>query len=687
MGAESKCTAVREPIASFIVSHGYKEYKYSIREENSKVLFSAYYWDHYDSFKTVDIENIAVSLEDMEHLSKICDKYLIDANLKSSGSSNDSNLTAGVEIVWKSGKRFQTAIAKWEINENKAELVFIAQVLSFFDGLCKRFDACYYETPVRPFAEGKVISFSYSEGRGGRRPISYELREDLGEFLFDADACLDEIDANGEAGACEAVQLRDKRLFRENMDKFNSLCEELKLSEQQKQAASITKSYIDPPWKKKPAVFDVERYIAIGCAEEGGVAPAFTTVWDNGVSFTMDTLPAGTAEALREFFKSLLTCVISKPEEKAPKGKVVSVRFSRANISRIEREGGAVTEDSRKKRRGYCFHLREEGGEFKFDGYCLFRDLYGGNCMEREFTLEKTSASQEDMESLREICEKNSFSEKWHSYPAKKIEDKELAFGRQGDMERDCLEVIWENGARLDIRLYFEKKYIASYELMSYFSELAKRLDKTLPAGGKVVSFRLIGEYSLQYEGKGRFIPNMRSARGTQPGNSQSSSRKDADYLLEYEYHMREIDGEVLFSAYESDRPRISDKYSSVKEHIVPINNTHLETLRALCKRHAFDEEIQSNHARRWSDFISNDSYPTDCELNPNYDFFEIMWENGARCEGTRLSREFRDFFSETVNSVLPRVATVGSWTCSCGHTGSAGKFCTECGAAVPNIL
>ena len=684
MGTKSKDAADRDPVTSFIVSHGYKEYRYSIREENGEVLFCAYYWDHYDSNKTVDIKDIAVCQEDMEALGELCDKYLIDANLKSNDDSNDSNLTAGVEIVWKSGKRFQTVIAKWEINKNKAELVFIAQVLSFFDGLCKRLDACYYEISARPFAEGNIIFFCYSEGRGGRRPVSYELRDDLGELLFDADDYIDVLDDKGKVDACEAVQLRDERVFRDDMDKFNALSEDLKLSEQQNQAASVTKSYIKPPWKKSPAVFDVEYYRVIGSAGEGGVAPSFTAVWENGVCFTMDTLPDGMAEALREFFRSLETHIRSKPEEKAPKGKVVSVRFSRANISRIEREGSAVPEARRKKRHGYCFHLREEGGEFNCDCSCLFKDLYNGNWMDRELKLEKTSAAPEDMESLRGICEKNSFAEKWYSYPAKKIEDKKLAFGRQGDMERDRLELIWENGARLDMRLYFEQKYIASFELRSYFGNLAKRLDKTLPAGGKVVSFRLIGAYSSQYEGKGRFIPSRRgrlthlevgmstgrgtpttkgmaSQQRTQTGESRSPSRKDADYLLKYEYHMREVDGEVLFSAYESDHHRISYKHSPLEAVTCSIDNTHIETLRVLCKKHAFAEEIQHYHAQRWDDFLSSDFIPTDCDPNPNYDFFEIVWENGAHCEGTDLSREFRDFFTETVNSVLSRDATIGS--------------------------
>jgi hypothetical protein len=703
MVAKSECTEVREPIVSFVISHGYNDYKYSLCEEHGEVLLCAYYQNQYSSYKTVDLSDVTVSREDMEELGKLCDKYLTDANLENNDASNDSNITVGVEIVWESGKRFQAAIALWEINDNKTELVFIAQILSFFDGLCKQFDECYYEVPARPFAEGNIVSFIYSEGIGGNEPTSYGLRYDLGELLFDADTYINGFNTNDKAVGCEAVQLRDEQLPNDTMNKFNSLCEELNLREQQIQSASVTKSYIDPPWNESPDVFDVRRYLAIGSAGEAGAPPSFTATWDNKVNFTMDTLPDSMAEALREFFQSLVANIRSKPEEKAPKGKVVSVRLSRIDTSKIEREGGAIPEDNLNSRYGYCFHLWEEDGEFNFDGYCLFKDLYNGNLMDRKLKLEKTAAAQEDMESLRKICEKNSFSEKWYSSSAKKIENKNLAFGRQGDIGRDRLEVIWENGARLDMRLYYEDEYIASYALKSYFVNLAERLDKTLPASGNVVSFRLKGEYSSQYEGEPRFIQDMFSPviskvampmtqgmspqPGTQLGKNQAPSRKDAGYLLRYEYHMREVDGEVLFSAYESDHPSISNRSKSITESTSTIENTHFEKLRALCEKHAFAEEIQTYHTQRWEHFYMSDSHPTDTRLNPNYDFFEIVWENGAHCDGVKLSREFQDFFTETVNNVFPRdinTSNTSSWTCVCGHTENEGKFCSECGRPMP---
>ena len=168
----------------------------------------------------------------------------------------------------------------------------------------------------------------------------------------------------------------------------------------------------------------------------------------------------------------------------------------------------------------------------------------------------------------------------------------------------------------------------------------------------------------------------------TPPGPHRPPSRADREYLLKYEYYMREADKEVLFSAYESDHPRISSMSALIKEPAFPIENRYLEALQALCKKHALADNLQRYHEQRWDDYhMLLDFRPSDCDKTPNYDFFEIVWENGARCEGTVLPREFRDFFSETVNSILPRSTTVGGWTCVCGYTGNFGKFCIECGA------
>jgi len=680
MAINSARPTIGEQVISCKVIHGYNHYNYSIREENGRGLFSAYYRGESDGYKTVEINDIAVSPEDMTELGRLCDKYLLATELNENGNSNDSNLTAGVEIIWKSGKRFETAIYTWDISDNKDELLFIAQLLSFFDSLTQRLEACYYERPARLLAEGNVQAFSYSEGRGGLRPISYELRTDMGEILFDTDDYIDSPDGTS-AGDSNRIQLRDEQMPNEDMKTLNLLCTEHKLIEQQNTAASVRRKYIEPSWKSKPAVFDVERYLADG----GGVAPAFTVVWDNGACLKADSLPTGTADRFRGFFRSLVTRIQSGPAKKAPEGDVVSVLYSRDDKSQFAIKIVAAQENSQKKHHGFSFSLCAESGELLFDAYCLFNDLHGGNRLDREFRLESVSAPMEYMEELRRICEKHSFSEKWHSYPAKKIEDKELAFGRQGSITRERLEVVWENGARLDMRLFFGRDYIPSFELSYFFSELAKKLDKTRPAGGNVVSFRLKGAYSSKHNGKPIFFSNMMPSAG---------GKYD---LQEYEYHMREAEGDVLFSAYESDHPRISNRLMSINELIPAIGKTHLEQLQALCEKHDFAGKIQAYHSERWGSFFSSDLIPTDSARNPNYDFFEIEWENGARCEGTTLPGEFRDFFSEMVSSVFPRAkaetvssaltpapAAVRIWTCNCGHAGNTANFCVECGTRNP---
>ena len=660
-------------VVSFRVSHGWNSYIYSIHTENGGVLFSAEYESNSCGYKRISVERVAVRLEDMKTLSKLCDEYVTGANLVDSDQKADSNLDAEVEIVWENAKRFKTVIGVWSVNKNKAELMFIAHVLSFFDGLTRRFDEFYFDRPSAELtAEGSVVLAHYSEG--GTRSVSYELREDCGDFLFDADTYLDVVEAGGEE-----IILRDEDVTREDMDKFNALCEEHNFAKQQIRAASEKKSYYEPPWRG--GVFEeLCKDIGFVSAE---LSMSLVAVWENGARYSAYTLPDGMAEAVCGFFMSLVKRIQTESVKRSPEGRIVSLRLSHATITEGMRKGHECTASKRgpKKDYGYSFHLREEGGELLFGGRCLFRDITSGNFMDRELKVEKIQAAPEDMGSLQKICKEKSLVEKWHSYPKAKIADKKFIGQRAGDIGRHRLEVIWENGARLDARLCYDTDIIPSRELKSFFSELAKRLDKTLPAEGRLVSFKLKGAYSARFAKQGRFISDMRGSIWGNQGNND---------LLTYEYHMREEEGKAQFSACQSDHPLIVNSYSSRNQPIPSVENKHLEALRALCERHDFAGKIQDYHRKRWDDFYRRDLYPTDTSSNPNYDFFEIEWENGARCEGTSLSDEFREFFFNMVASVLPLGSIAGaavskeSWACACGNTGNNGKFCTECGKPKP---
>jgi len=375
-------------------------------------------------------------------------------------------------------------------------------------------------------------------------------------------------------------------------------------------------------------------------------------------------------------------------EKKAPEGKVVSVRFSQSATTQAEREKDATPDAGSNKRYGYSFYLREADGGFIFDAFCLFVGFYKGAYLDREFKS-SAAASQKDMEALRKICEKNGFAQKWGGYTKKKTENTKRASERQGEINLDRLEIIWENGALFDALLYHEWEYLALREWKSFFVELAKRSDKTTPAAGKIVSFCLEGRYFAREQGKGRFIPD------------RDTRRYDS-----YEYIIREENGNAQFCAYDSGDPRINQK------KMFPIDNARFETLRALCEKYSIAEKIHDYYAQRWDDFDRSSNFIYDLDPSYTYGSFEIEWENGARCEGTALRNffsetltlpeEIRNFFSETLNGVLPRppgdwkcacgasnkpaykfcaeCGNIKSWACPCGHTGNNGKFCCECG-------
>jgi hypothetical protein len=123
---------------------------------------------------------------------------------------------------------------------------------------------------------------------------------------------------------------------------------------------------------------------------------------------------------------------------------------------------------------GYSYHLREENGEILFDAH-----LYIVGEEVREITLGKVAAAQEDMETLRNICDEYGFAEKQKTAPdnnnvsfGRKIIDK--IFGGQikdGPVSDVILEVIWDNEASL------VTKPDNTSDLLDFFKELAIRLD------------------------------------------------------------------------------------------------------------------------------------------------------------------------------------------------------------------
>ena len=638
-------------VTSLKLTHGYNDYVLFMREENGEVLLDVSYESQMDRYRTVSFENAAVSHEDLLVLSALCDAYLLGANLQSNDGKNNSGVTAAVEMTWSSQASYRAVIDTWDINDSDAELLFIAHLFSFFNDLLKRFDQCYVERSAEqePVAEGSTIFASCRWEGDGTQPESYLLRMDDGEILFDADTTSEVIEDDGSGGG-DVVQLRDVLVTKDEIVHFYHLCSIFKLNEMQNIAAS-GKLYVEPPWND--AVFE-NMYRKINFRYGGGSGLSLIAVWSNGARLVSDTVPQGLADALRDLFRSMVRRIQAEPVPIEPQGRIVSLRFTQTEVSELMRKGtGRVDSQSASRRRhGSRFFLREVGEEFQLDAWCLFKDITNGNDMDREFGIERGIVTEEDMALLRQLCYKNAFTEKWQTYSEVRLQDDIVLGYRSNDVRRNRLEVVWENEARLDARLYFSRDFIPSFELRSFFAKLAARVDIAPPAEGKIVSFKLKGAYSEQFSTLRRFIPNMRPGSMPQRGGS---SRKDADYLLSYEYHLQEVDGAVRLLAHESDHPGLRELRYTRSPHLPGVGTEHLEALRALCAEHDFAGRIQEYHAKRWEEFEHGDMFPTDTGRNPNFDFFEIEWENGAHCEGTQLPRAFQEFFASVVESILPR--------------------------------
>ena len=140
------------------------------------------------------------------------------------------------------------------------------------------------------------------------------------------------------------------------------------------------------------------------------------------------------------------------PEDGAPlppQGEVVSLRLG----------GGHMTRDS-----FYSFYLREQDGRVLLDAHYWIAD--GGDM--REITLEAAAAAPEDMDALRALCGEYSFAERQRT--CRKQEPAPGLF--IADAPVFGMEVVWENGARLDA----DTDFGSEQALRDFLETLANRL-------------------------------------------------------------------------------------------------------------------------------------------------------------------------------------------------------------------
>lgn len=137
----------------------------------------------------------------------------------------------------------------------------------------------------------------------------------------------------------------------------------------------------------------------------------------------------------------------SRPPQPAPEGNVISLSLS----------GGHMTRDS-----FYSYYLREKDSQVLFDANCWVDG--------REITLESATATQENMEELRALCETYNLARRQQTY--RKPDPNARPFLRDAPMRR--LSVRWENDAQLSAGIDFGNLD----DLLVFFEELAIEISK-----------------------------------------------------------------------------------------------------------------------------------------------------------------------------------------------------------------
>jgi len=113
----------------------------------------------------------------------------------------------------------------------------------------------------------------------------------------------------------------------------------------------------------------------------------------------------------------------------------------------------------------YSYHLREKDGQILFDAHYWAEE----DEEYREITLENAAAAREDMEALRALCGEYHFAERQRDYRKPKPGSGPFV----ADAPTLGLDVIWENGARLDA----DTDFGSEQALRAFFETLATRLE------------------------------------------------------------------------------------------------------------------------------------------------------------------------------------------------------------------
>ena len=316
--------------------------------------------------------------------------------------------------------------------------------------------------------------------------------------------------------------------------------------------------------------------------------------------------------------------------------------LAKGNIISFKMTGGGTGKDD-----NYSYYIREKDGEVLFDAY--YRSYCDGGEV-REVMIKNAVVTHEDMEKIRNWCNKRELAEK-QNQQEQSVETARVVWtcaacgetGNKGKFCTECgkppagkdnaakagdsmirnrqkdstvvqIEAVWENNARFDTKMIVsvDDYSMGLTHLLFLFETLTKRLGggycsapEKPAAEGKIVSL----EFS--YGGNGR------------------------NPFTAYRYYLREENGEILFDAHGyADNSRID-----VNVEKAVVSREDIDAVIEICGGNSTLAEQQKDYAVAassvyivppWREIYDriNEMQTTDGPFHKK--IFEIVWENGA---------------------------------------------------------
>jgi len=359
---------------------------------------------------------------------------------------------------------------------------------------------------------------------------------------------------------------------------------------------------------------------------------------------------------------------------KVPESKIISFKISGSD----EKPG------SFNKGEYYRYFMREENGAILFDAYYLTR-------LAKEVSISSSAVKGEDMEKLEGVyaqyVDSLNFIEKrdrdlkrklGNSYNPSPREKKQKKDGEPRTLYDAEIEIIWENGARLEKKVFVEDFYEAylAADALSAFDDVSRRHKECY----YISPAKKVAEGNIVY------------VSYNQPGGMAMSTN----------YSLREKDGEILFNPKAYGMPRLSGG-GDANANEITASREDMQKLTELCGIYKIAEKQRDFAAPApvyidppWKGTLDRGSVMSRVVKDHFGDlsaYVEVRWENGVSYTAKNIpygGGAVSQFFGRLKARLSPggqAPAKKGeSWTCECGQADNDAIYCVKCADPKPDV-